>query len=189
MGDGIVGHISKGPIHTKVDMLVNDKDRGKRATFLNAIINQANTPDAYRQILEAQAGVTPAESNYLRDTWYNTSTGGFWPELQPIYQVLRQGLVKALQEAGQGLELASYWVPVGGDRVIETIIMRSPVQVTRIIVTPASPSSLRQRHTLADMWVVKPKTSASEVLGFGPHDEVVESVDGNVVTWRRRDLP
>ena len=38
------------------------------------------------------------------------------------------------------------------------------------------------------MWVVKRKTSANEVPGFGPDDELVESVQGDVVTWQRREL-
>lgn len=191
MGDGIIGHISKGPVHTKIDALVNHKDAGRfdrRAAFLDAIVNQAHTSDAYRQILRSLAGVTESESNYLRDTWYNTSTKEWWPDLQPIYPALRQGLIKALQEAGQDLLLDSYWSPVAGDTVIETLIVKSPVQVTRIIVTPISPRWLTARTTLAPMWVVKPKTSSIEVEGHGPHDEVVESVQGNVVTWRRREL-
>jgi hypothetical protein len=98
-------------------------------------------------------------------------------------------LIKALEEAGTTLPLDSYWTPVAGDAVIETIVLRSPAQVTRLIVTPISPISPRQRHTLTPMWVVKPWTSSEEVPGFGPHDEVVESVDATVVTWRRRDLP
>ncbi|HMH49197.1 MAG TPA: hypothetical protein VK548_03120 [Candidatus Acidoferrum sp.] len=193
MGDGIVGHISKGPIHAKVDALVNHRDAkgqfDKRAQFLDALINQAHTPDAYRQILETQAGVMPGESNYLRDTWYNTGTGGFFPQVQPIYQVLRQGLIKALQEAGNDLALDSYWIAVAPDSVIETIVVKSAVQVTRLIMTPISPRTPRTRHTPAPMWVVKPKTSANEVPGFGPDDEVVESVQTSTVTWQRRELP
>jgi hypothetical protein len=193
MADGIVGHISRGPVHTKIDALVNHPDgKGgfdKRAAFLNAIINQADTPAAYRKILEDQALVTTAESNYLRDTWYNTGTDGWWPQLQPIYPVLRQGLIKALQAAGQDLLLDSYWVAVASDFVIETIIVKSAVQVTRIVLTPVSPRSLRRRSTPAPMWVVKHKTSANEVPGYGPEDEVVESVQGDVVTWQRRELP
>lgn len=193
MGDGIAGHVSKGPIHTKVDALVNHKDSkgqfDKRAAFLDAIINRANTPDAYRQILETQAEVTREESDYLRDIWYNEGPRRWWPEVQPIYPVLRQGLIKALQEAGQHLVLDSYWMPIAGDSVIETIIVKSAVQVTRIVVTPASPRTPRRRSTPAPMWAVKPKTSAEQVAGFGPDDEDVESVQADVVTWRRRELP
>lgn len=193
MGDGIVGHIAKGPIHAKVDALVNHRDSSgkfdKRAAFLAALINQANTPEAYRQILETQAGVTPAESAYIRDTWYKQATQEYWPQLQPIYELLRRGLIKALQEAGQDLLLDSYWMAIPGNTIVETIIVKSAVQVTRTIVTPASPPALTQRHTPAPMWVVKPRTNPNEVVGFGPHDEFVEAVQGNIVTWRRRELP
>jgi hypothetical protein len=191
MGDGIVGHISKGPIHAKVDALVNHRDAkgqfDRRAAFLRALIDEADTSDAYRRILETQAGVTTGESSYLRDTWYGT-TGGFFPQLQPIYPVVRQGLIKALQEAGQHLALDSYWVAVAGDSVFETIVVKSAVQVTRLIVTPISPRTPRTRNTPAPMWVVKRKTSANEAPGFGPDDERVESVEGDVVTWQRLEL-
>jgi hypothetical protein len=193
MGDGIVGHVSKGPIHAKVDALANHRDRGgqfdRRAAFLDALIHQAQTPDAYRAILESQAGVTPGESNYLRDTWYNTGAGGFFPQVQPIYPILRQGLIKALQEAGGDLALDSYWLAIAADSVIETIVVKSAVQVTRLVVTPISPRTVRTRNTPAPMWVVKRRTSASETVGFGPDDEVVESVEGDVITWQRRELP
>lgn len=190
MGDGIVGHISKGPVHSKIDALVNHKDKSqfdKRATFLEAMINQANSSELYREILRTQAGVSQRESDYLRDTWYDTKTKVWWPEMQPIYPILRQGLIKALQEAGQDLLLDSYWAPVAGNSVIETIIVKSAVQVTRLIVTPISPRLLTPRTALAPMWVVKRKTNDNEVPGFGPDDEVVEAVQGDVVTWRRRE--
>ena len=192
MGDGIVGHISKGPIHAKVDALVNHRDAkgqfDQRATFLDALINRANTPEDYLRILQTQAHVTPDEASYLGLRWYNTGKDGFFPQVQPIYGVIRQGLIKALQEAGQHLALDSYWVAVAGDSVFETIVVKSAVQVTRLIVTPISPRTPRTRSKPAPMWVVKRKTSASEVRGFGPDDEVVESVQGDVVTWQRLEL-
>lgn len=190
MGDGIVGHISKGPVHTKIDKLVNHKDKGgfdKRATFLEAMINKATTSELYLDILRTQAGVSQRESDYLRDTWYDRNTKVWWPEMQPIYPILRQGLIKALQEVGQDLMFDSYWAPVAGHSVIETIIVKSAVQVTRLIVTPISPRLLTPRTALAPMWVVKRKTNENEVVGFGPHDEIVESVQGDIVTWRRRE--
>lgn len=192
MGDGIVGHISKGPIHAKVDALVNHRNAkgqfDQRGTFLDALINGADTSEDYLRILQAQAHVTPDEANYLRVRWYGTGKDVFFPQVQPIYPVIRQGFVKALQEAGQHLALDSYWVAVAGDSVFETIVVKSAVQVTRLIVTPISPRTPRTRSKPAPMWVVKRKTSANEVPGFGPDDELVESVQADVVTWQRREL-
>lgn len=192
MGDGIVGHISKGPVHTRIDALVNQRDAkgqfDQRATFLDALINRANTSEDYLGILQSQAHVTPDEANYLRNRWYGTGKDGFFPQVQPIYPVIRQGLIKALQEAGQHLALDSYWVAVAGDSVFETIVVKSAVQVTRLIMTPISPRTPRTRSKPAPMWVVKRKASANEVPGFGPDDEQVESVQGDVVTWQRREL-
>jgi hypothetical protein len=191
MGDGIVGHISKGPVHTKVDALANHRDGqgrfDRRAALLDALIHQADTPDAYLQLLRDQAGVTPRESDYLKDTWYTSR--GFFPQRQPIYPVIRQGLIKALQEAGDHLTLDSYWVAVAGDSVFETIVTKSAVQVTRLVVTPISPRTPRTRSVPAPMWVVKRRASPDEVPGFGPDDEQVESVQGDVATWQRRELP
>jgi hypothetical protein len=192
MGDGIVGHISKGPVHTKIDALVNQRDAkgqfDQRATFLDALINRANTSEDYLGILQSQAHVTPDEANYLRVRWYGTGKEGFFPQVQPIYPVVRQGLIKALQEAGQRLALDSYWVAVAGDSVFETIVVKSAVQVTRLVMTPISPRTPRTRSNPAPMWVVKRRASANEVPGFGPDDEQVESVQGDVVTWQRREL-
>jgi hypothetical protein len=192
MGDGIVGHISKGPIHDKVDALVNHRNAkgqfDQRGTFLDALINGANTSEDYLRILQTQAHVTPDEANYLRVRWYGPGKDVFFPQVQPIYPVIRQGLVKALQEAGQHLALDSYWVAVAADSVFETIVVKSAVQVTRLIMTPISPRTPRTRSKPAPMWVVKRKTSATEVPGFGPDDELVESVQGDVVTWQRREL-
>jgi hypothetical protein len=193
MGDGILGHVSKGPVHTKIDALVNQRDAkgqfDQRAAFLDALINKANTSEDYLGILQAQARVTKDQADYLRLRWYGAGKEGFFPQLQPIYPIIRQGLIKALQEAGQTLALDSYWVAVAGDSVFETIVVKSAVQVTRLLMTPISPRTPEtSRKTPAPMWVVKRKTGAAEVPGFGPNDELVESVRGDVVTWQRREL-
>ena len=111
MGDGIAGQISKGPVHKKVDDHVNHMAGGvfdKRAAFLTKL-QAATTWQPYLQMLETDVGLTQAESNYLRTKWYDTTDPGVsWKNLQPIYPVLRQGLIKALQEAGTTLPLDSY---------------------------------------------------------------------------------
>jgi hypothetical protein len=192
MGDGIFGHVSKGPVHIKIDALANQRDAkgqfNQRAAFLSALINQANTPEDYLGILQTQAHVTKDQADYLGLRWYGTGKEGFFPQVQPIYPIIRQGLIKALQEAGQDLALDSYWVAVAGDAVFETIIVKSAVQVTRLVMTPISPQTPQTSRTMpAPMWVVKRK-KGDEVPGSGPHDELVESIHGDVVTWQRREL-
>jgi hypothetical protein len=49
--------------------------------------------------------------------------------LQPIYPVLLQGLIKALQEAGSTLPLDSYWMPVGGPQILAVLTAKSAAQV------------------------------------------------------------
>src|SRR5438876_10300774 len=113
MGDGIVGHISKGPVHTRVDEYVNHRDaKGQfdnRAGFLDKLINHANSSTEYLQILQTDVGVPYENVEYLRRTWYNRESNsdpyrrGWWLHLQPIYPILHAGLIRALQEAGQNL--------------------------------------------------------------------------------------
>ena len=61
-------------------------------------------------------------------------------------------------------------------------------------VTLDHPDSVQSRanhvalHTDAPMWVVKRKTG-SEQPGDVTNNEVVESVLGDVVTWREREFP
>lgn len=192
MGDGILGHITKGPVHTKVDALVNHESAqgvfDKRAAFLTALLNAGTVTD-YLAFIEPEAGLDPADVNYLRATWYNPSPTGWWSSLQPIYPILRRGLIKAIQAAGTKLLLDSYWLPAPGATTVEVIVCRSTRQVTRIILTPPSPGSMKKRLTNVPMWVVKAKTGPHEQPPYATYDEVVESVDENVVTWQRREFP
>ena len=199
MGDGLLGHIAKGPIHKKVDALVNDPTGGfaKRVQFLHDLnlINptSANASTDYRHLLETQAGITTAETAYLRDTWYNTGPNGWWTQAQPIYPTLHYGLVKALNEAGPNLLLDSYWMPLlpqGGPPVVEVIILGSASQVTRIIVTPRSPAPMQPRHTPASEWVVVPQADPREVPGYSNGvDQIVRTLQGKIVTWQRLEFP
>ena len=190
MGDGIQGHISKGPIHTKVDAALNRQDQPggpfvRRAAFLAALMKAPAAID-YLALIKLEANVDQADLNYLEATWYSPT--GWWSTLQPIYPILQQGLIKTIQEAGDQLLIDSYWLPALGATGVEVIVARSARQVTRLIVTPPSQGAMRTRHTDAPMWVVKVRTGA-EQPGNATGDEVVESVAGNVVTWRRRELP
>jgi hypothetical protein len=192
MGDGIVGHITKGPVHRKVDDYVNQKAGGNfvnRAGFLYKLINNAATSAQYLTILQNDCGLTPAEVNYLATVWYNTGPGGSWPNLQPIYPVLLQGLIKAVQEAGTTLLLDSYWMPVAGPPVLAVITAKSPAQVTRIILTPPSHIPTMPRTQDAPMWAVTPQSQPPVQVGDTTTDAIVERVQNNIVTWRRREFP
>lgn len=190
MGDGIKGHISKGPVHTKVDAALNRQDQPggpfvRRAAFLAALM-KAQTAADYLALIKGEANVEQTHVDYLRNKWYDAA--GWWPALQPIYPILQQGLIKTIQEAGDQLLIDSYWLPGLGATGVEVIVARSPRQVTRLIITPPSQGPMSPRHTPAPMWVVKGRTGA-EQPGNVTDDEVVESVTANVVTWRRRELP
>jgi hypothetical protein len=191
MGDGIKGHITKGPIHTKVDAALNRQDQPggpfvRRAAFLAALLKAPAAAD-YLALVQAEAGVDQLEAKYLRDTWYNT--GGWWAWLQPIYPILQQGLIKTIQEAGDQLLIDSYWLPAANSTGVEVVVARSARQVTRLILTPPGEGTVMARHTLAPTWVVRSRTGSQEQPGLGTLDEVVESVTANVITWQRRELP
>jgi hypothetical protein len=195
MGDGVKGHITKGPIHAKVDAALNRQDQPggpfvRRAAFLDAL-TKAKTAEDYLALIQAE-GVDATTAGYLRNTWYSSSATapkGWWLHLQPIYPILQQGLIKALQEAGDQLLIDSYWLPAANATAVEVVVARSARQVTRLILTPPSDGPMNPRHTPAPMWVVRGRAGAQEQPGLVTIDEVVESVSGNVVTWQRRELP
>jgi hypothetical protein len=183
MGEGVFGHISKGPVHKFVDALVNDPT--KRAQFL-ADLKGAATGDAYATILRNR-GMNPGMADYLRTRWYTTGPSGMWPWLQPIYPTLKRGLIKAIEVADEtpAVPLDSYWAPIGVQ--VEVIVVRSARQVTRIIVTPPSMPPTMKRSKPAPMWVVR-RDSTGLQQGDQTLDEVVEMVDGPVAVWRILDM-
>jgi hypothetical protein len=193
MGDVPAGHISKGIIHARVDALVNHKDANgafdKRAAF-RAELTNATTADKYIELLKTQAGVLKEQADYLNAYFYKPGVR-WWETIQPIFPILHQGLIKALEEAGNTLLLDSYWMPVAGSEVVEVIICKSSTQVTRIFLTPppgVGPSTPRTKP--APMWVVK-KTDPNQQLQAGiskTKDAVVEAADGEVATWRIQDF-
>ena len=191
MGDGIAGHISKGPVHQLVDACLNHQVGGafdKRAGFL-AGLQAATTSVDYRKLIEGFAGVSPGLSQYLSTVWYNETGTGNWQNLQPIYPVLREGLLKAITLAGTDRLVDSYWLPLPNFPFVEVIVMRTPRQVTRLIMTP--PGGVGQPRTVnAEMWVVSKKGAPQEVVGFTTVDQIVEAVTAGanpVVTWQRRE--
>ena len=194
MGDGIKGEITKGPVHLKVDAYVNHKNIlgqfDKRSAFLANLI-ALSTWQEYLTLLTRDVGLTRDEANYLRDTWYDDSPGNSqiqWRNLQPIFPALNRGLIKAVQEAGSTRLLDSYWMPVGGPPMLAVAIAKSPVQVTRIIVTPPSRMAAVARPHAAPMWAVTKQETPPVGAGHTTSDGIVEAVDGDVLTWRRREF-
>jgi len=185
--EGVLGHISKGPVHTRVDAHANSNQRQSLLAALQS------TRD-YLDILENDAGVSPRYIQYLRRTWYNQGAGGWWPWLQPLQPLVRQGLIEAIDlasrdpdtGAARNLPIDSYWMPVGDQ--VETIIAVSvQQQVIRLLLTPPSPPPTRNRGTRVPIWVVK--NSGPQTVGNQTVDEVVVAVQGNIVTWRRKEFP
>jgi hypothetical protein len=200
MGEGMFGQIMKGPIHQAVDAIVNS---GERDTFL-ADLQSAATANDYLDILKKNH-VKEYYLHYLRRWWYpeaDTPTtppvprvpglDGFWPWLQPIYPILRRGLVKALEVARDfNLPLDSYWSSGGTE--VQVFVTRSPRQVTRIILTPPTPPPTEPHGKDNKLiWVVR-RGSLALTVGDDSHiDEVVEAKEDSqglgIITWRIKDL-
>ena len=195
MGEGMFVHIAKGSVHKKVDATLNHKAGGafdKRAGFLAALGNAA-TVQGYLTVLRNPQLMTPpltqVESDYLRDTWYSQGPDGWWPWLQPIYAILRQGLIKAIEVAtAKNLPIDSYWLPVGNQ--VEVIVTALPgaQQVTRLILTPPGLAPTVARLNPIDIWSIR--RSLGRVVGNFTSEEVVESVivQDNVVTWQQKEV-
>jgi hypothetical protein len=188
MGEGMFLHIAKGSVHKKVDATLNHKGAGgmfdKRDDFLTAL-EQADDADAYLALLQTRPLMTEllteAEANYLRDTWYNdegrqTTLGrGWWPWLQPIYPILKAGLIKAIQAAKTPPRpIDSYWL-VGSDQV-EVIVTALPgaQQVLRLIVTPPGLAPTQERRNPINIWSIR--RSRGWDAGNTTLEEIVEAV-------------
>ena len=195
MGEGVFGNLVKGPVNQAVDRAVNDL--AHRAEFL-AALRSADTTEKYYTLLKAK-GLDPKQAEYLHDWWYDGppperydkppgyKPERFWPWLQPIYPLIRRGLIKAIEEAGAALPLDSYWSAAGTE--VQTLITLSQHQVTRIIVTPPTPPPTVVRKHPAPIWVVRKGNPTLQPGYFPPaHDVVVESVEGDVITWHVWDF-
>ena len=198
MGDGMIGHLSKGIVLSKIDAHVNHTGTGqprfdKRAAFLDALKGASNAID-YCQVLQSLAGVSVDQAKYLNKKWYTNQ--GWWPgDSDATFHVVHQGLINALELATQAdLPLDSYWVPAAPAGVIEVLICKSPHQVTRIILTPSTTEGPDQeRPTRRNMWVIKPRTGPEPSPVDPKADEVVEPIvnaptNPSTVTWRMRDM-
>jgi hypothetical protein len=175
MSEGLGGHVTKGIIHLRLDNYLNTK-KEERNKFCDAL-RRAATHQDYLELLQSRAKVKLGEANYLRDTWYNESEQGLWHDLQPIYPILRQGLLTALDAAGPDLPLDSYWTPVGTQ--VEVIVTKSAQQVTRIIVTPPGPPPEQMRTKLVHLWVVR--RGWAEQAGMKKDQSIEAKEDGVLV--------
>jgi hypothetical protein len=194
MSGGISGQISKGIVHQKVDHALN---HGHRAAFLARLKTASNSAMYLTMLQDGNVMgpdiLTPDQAAYLKDTWYNEDrTKGWWWQAQPIYPILRQGLLKTIIQAGPSLPIDSYWLPVATGDLVAVLVAVGERQVTRLIITPPSPylDSLT-RHPV-DIWEIKrghdgqSGDEAPEPQAF-PLDDI-EALDTTVKVWRRKEL-
>ena len=195
MGEGMFVHIAKGLVHKKVDDTVNNNTGGvfdKRAAFLAALEHAGDAP-AYLALLQTRPLMTQlltqAEAEYLSKTWYNEGKDGWWPWLQPIYPILKAGLIKAIRVATErNLPLDSYWL-VGSNQV-EVIVIALPgaQQVLRLILTPPGLAPTQDRPNPIQIWSIR--RSLGWAVGDSTREEIVENLhQGSVVTFQQKELP
>jgi hypothetical protein len=195
MSGGISGQISKGIVHQKVDHVLN---HGNRAAF-RARLKTATTSAMYLTMLQDANVMGPdvltrEEADYLQRTWYNEdpTTGWWWPA-QPIYPILRQGLLKTIvqADAAGSLPIDSYWLPVTTGDLVAVLVAVGERQVTRLIITPPSPYLDSLPRAPVSIWEIKrghdghSGDEAPELQAF-PLDDV-EALDTTVKVWRRKE--
>jgi hypothetical protein len=128
-----LARITKGVVHQKIEARVNHNP-AERQRFLTAL---KNAPQDYVQLLVQHVELTQQEAQFLRTYWYNPN--GWWPEAQPIEPKVSQSLIEALELAVEkNLPIDSYHV-VGGGNEFDVVVVSSPWQITRLIVTPPVP--------------------------------------------------
>jgi hypothetical protein len=206
--EGMFATIVKGPVHQAIDALVN-QNAATRAAFLGALKTlqppDADHTEAYLNILKDHAPQLEVVDHpvlirvklldYLHDAWYTPSdkptkqrrlgVAGFWPaEHHPTEPVIRQGLIAALELATEKqLPLDSYWVATG-DRV-ETLVLCTPLQVLRLLMTPPTPPPSHTDHLMnfADIRVIKRgKQEDWETL-------MAQHQSGQVITTQLKVMP
>ena len=198
--------VSKGSVHTKVDDILNHRRKDhafdKRFAFYQDL---AHWNLSYLDVLKTHADVSPEETNYLARYWY--SPNGFWPTLHPVEPLVRQGLIKSIEEADGSnppLPIDSYWLCIGGkdqdsqqletDGALrfETIITRSPYQITRILLTPRPSYAAPLHLNRVPVWVVQ-GGGTTAVVGQGDEEGIVEGIEKRpeivVVTTRLKTYP
>lgn len=181
---GMENVIAQGPILMATDVIVNRRDsqneRELRKSFLEALCDR---DQKYVDILidfAGQAGIkfNEFQIEYLRQNWFpqppdrrdvqgivRAFEGSWWREFQPIEPIVRQGLIKAIQEAMlEDLDLDSYWLcPAASD--FEVIVSRSANQVTRIIMTPPVPVHIPSSPPAGvPIWIIKRTNKVMETL-------------------------
>ncbi len=129
-------------------------------TFLQDLENSQHGD--YVQVLVDYGIVLPgtkegSEEYHLRNDWFNENKQGWWPEAGPVKDIHRQGMIEAFRESKmRRLPIDSYWICAGQNPFVVAIGWNDR-QVTRIIISPASPEHLPPKRLtqVMDVLVVK----------------------------------
>jgi hypothetical protein len=192
MGAGDLYAITKGPIHTAIEVCVNEKDDSnnyaKRDRFLQALQEFPQDQDCssdFVRILKEIAQVTEEAAKYLETKWL-TWWSADHPHREPI---IRYGIIRAINAANTPpkVPIDFYWLSVGNrdskeTYPFETIVTRSQWQVNCLLVTPPSPEDPDPAYVAkltdrADIWTVKAKISSdlqpAEERWLEPNDRLI----------------
>jgi hypothetical protein len=193
-GEGAFANLTKGPVHSAIEVCVNDPANyyAKRQRLLEALeklpTDQEQIPD-FLFIIKQIAGVTEAAARYLEEHWFT------WWSAEKKFQerILRLGIIRAIKAANSDpekiLPIDFLWLNIGKRSLhgnpsewlypYETYVMRSPQQVTCLLLTPLSPKPITSEYRAAlepgeDFWIVK-EVAASDLE---PGGEDVEEPHG-----------
>jgi hypothetical protein len=204
-GDGAFVSLTKGPVHTAIEVCVNDPANyyDKRQRLLEALKKlkppeQEHIPDFLVAITEI-AEVTEAAADYLKNHWFT-----WWETKQFREPILRLGIIRAIEVANSNSEkilpIDFLWLNIGKaifqDKDVsielypfETYVMRSPHQVTCLLVTPPTPRPTSEEYLKAvvpgdNFWIVRDGTDRDLELG----EEIITEYGNKLRTTRLKVL-
>ncbi len=130
---------------------------------------------------------------HLNRHWLGSDRHGWWPHYPNKGEVLKQGLVKLVQVAGETrLPVSIYWICTGFH--FQCVVAQSPAQATLLLLTPPIPNATDQpASTVAEpMWVVSNKSDIDFVVrqaamfGGRPTDGDCRRMDAAHDIWEAR---
>jgi hypothetical protein len=204
-GEGAFVSLTKGPVHTAIEVCVNDPANyyDKRQRLLKAL--KALKPPEQEHILDFLvaiteiAEVTEAAADYLKNHWFK-----WWKTKQFQEPILRLGIIHAIEVANRDpekiLPIDFLWLNIGkttfqGKDVsielypFETYVIRSPHQVTCLLVTPPTPRPTSEEYLKAvvpgdNFWIVRDGTDSV----LEPGEEIMTEYGNGLRTTRLKAL-
>lgn len=169
MSDSMPGHFAKGSVLAEAERVLAD---ASVRTFIENAVASGQT--LQNVITEPKVGFDAVLRDHLvQHVLDENSSKNYWPQHPRKDAILREGLLKCIQQAAKGttpLPIDLGWV-CAGDR-FHFIAMESDEQVTGLILSPMLPAGIIDLPTphLEPFWVVAEQGEAAAIVveGSGP---------------------